>query len=173
MTIDTNNSRALRWKIQPVTNQSNSALYVQGPVKAAATGAAIPEGYVFEQTSTDPTFTITNNAAAVQNITSFSLNPGVWMVESSCNFRSADPGTTGWNFAAIAIADANNSTAGTNQMSYTYAYLGHLSTSQYYNLMTKRYFNITSTTTYYLNTLNLYIANNPTVGCHLVRTRLN
>jgi hypothetical protein len=91
MTIDTNNSRALRWKIQPVTNQSNSALYVQGPVKAAATGAAIPEGYVFEQTSTDPTFTITNNAAAVQNITSFSLNPGVWMVESSCNFRSADP----------------------------------------------------------------------------------
>ena len=150
-----------------------SGSLVTGPVLGAGTGAAIPAGYVFEQTSTHHNFTITNNAAAVQNITSFSLNPGVWMVESSCNFRSAEPGTTGWNFAAIAIADANNSTAGTNQMSYTYAYLGHITTSQYYNLMTKRYFNITSTTTFYLNTLNLYVANNPTVACTLVCTRLN
>jgi hypothetical protein len=34
--------------LSPLDQQSNSALYVQGPVKAAATGAAIPAGYVGE-----------------------------------------------------------------------------------------------------------------------------
>jgi hypothetical protein len=34
--------------ITPLDQPSNSALYVQGPVQAAATGAAIPEGYVNE-----------------------------------------------------------------------------------------------------------------------------
>ena len=33
---------------EPLDQPSNSALYVQGPVKAAATGAAIPAGYVGE-----------------------------------------------------------------------------------------------------------------------------
>ena len=34
--------------LTPLDQPSNSALYVQGPVKAAETGAAIPEGYVNE-----------------------------------------------------------------------------------------------------------------------------
>jgi hypothetical protein len=45
---DNNRTRAVAWTVRPLTNQSNSALYVQGPVLAAATGAAIPEGYVNE-----------------------------------------------------------------------------------------------------------------------------
>jgi len=164
-----------RITITPLDNASNSALYVQGPVKASETGTAIPSGYVFEQTSSNHNFTITNNAAAVQNITSFTLNPGVWMVEATCIFRSnTTTATTSWNFASALIADANNSTAGTDEMSYSAAYLGHINVgSQYYPIFIKRYINVTSATTYYLNTRNIYGANNPTVGCNLKRTRLN
>jgi hypothetical protein len=45
---DNNRTRAVAWTVRPLTNQSNSALYVQGPVLGAQTGAAIPEGYVNE-----------------------------------------------------------------------------------------------------------------------------
>jgi len=38
----------ISFTITPLDQPSNSALYVQGPVLAAATGAAIPEGYVNE-----------------------------------------------------------------------------------------------------------------------------
>ena len=165
----------ISFTLTPLDQPSNSALYVEGPVKASATGAAIGSGYVFEQTSSNPGITITNNVAAVQNITSFTLNPGVWMVEANCAFRSnTTTATTTWNFAAAMIADANNSTAGTDDMSYSYAFLGHINVaSQYYSIFIKRYINVTSATTYYLNTQNSYGANNPTVACNLKRTRLN
>ena len=161
--------------ITPLDQPSNSALYVQGPVLGAQTGAAIPAGYVFEQTSSNPGITITNNVAGIQNITSFTLNPGVWMVEANCVFRSnGSTATTVWNFAAAMIADANNSTAGTDDMSYSYAFFGHINVaSQYSPIFIKRYINVTSATTYYLNTQNSYGANNPTVACNLKRTRLN
>ena len=171
--IDTN--RPATFTIAPLDQPSNSALYVQGPVLSGQTGAAIPAGYVFEQTSSSPGITITNNVAGIQNITSFTLNPGVWMVEANCVFRSnGGTATTVWNFAAAMIADANNSTAGTDDMSYSYAFLGHINVaSQYSPIFIKRYINVTSATTYYLNTQNSYGAYNPSVACNLKRTRLN
>jgi hypothetical protein len=41
-------NRPITISVIPLDQPSNSALYVEGPVKAAATGAAIPEGYVNE-----------------------------------------------------------------------------------------------------------------------------
>jgi hypothetical protein len=98
MTIDTNNSRALRWKIQPVTNQSNSALYVQGPVKAAETGAAIPAGYVGEKVTwaTAPTATVFGTSVADWTNATISLNPGVHLIIANIQ-TFVESGTTAGN----------------------------------------------------------------------------
>jgi hypothetical protein len=67
--------------LTPLDQPSNSALYVQGPVKAAATGAAIPAGYVGEvkHSATTPGcgFALQYNDGA-----SVSLTPGIWQVTS-------------------------------------------------------------------------------------------
>jgi hypothetical protein len=98
MTLDTNNSRALRWKIQPVTNQSNSALYVQGPVKAAETGAAIPAGYVGEKVTwaTAPTATVFGTSVADWTNATISLNPGVHLIIANIQ-TFVESGTTAGN----------------------------------------------------------------------------
>jgi len=41
-------NRNIKFTVQQITGKSNSALYVQGPVLGAQTGATIPEGYVNE-----------------------------------------------------------------------------------------------------------------------------
>ena len=67
--------------ITPLDQPSNSALYVQGPIKAAATGADIPAKYVGEvkHSATTPgcgTANQYNDGASV------SLTPGIWQVTS-------------------------------------------------------------------------------------------
>jgi hypothetical protein len=46
--VTNGNNTNITFLLTPLDQPSNSALYVQGPVLAAATGAAIPEGYVNE-----------------------------------------------------------------------------------------------------------------------------
>jgi hypothetical protein len=46
--IPASTNRYWAMKVTPLNQPSNSALFVEGPVKASATGAAIPEGYVNE-----------------------------------------------------------------------------------------------------------------------------
>jgi len=81
-------SRYWQMTVQPLDNASNSALYVQGPVKAAATGAAIPAGYVGEMLGTERTgtngstystrTTTTVTTSGVNSIT-LSLDPGIYI----------------------------------------------------------------------------------------------
>ena len=74
----TNDHTTIDFVIEPLDNASNSALYVQGPVKAAATGAAIPDGYagnVRSFRSLGCGTNVTYNAGA-----SLTIQPGVWKV---------------------------------------------------------------------------------------------
>lgn len=76
--------------VQPLDQPSNSALYVQGPVKAAATGDAIAAGYVGEVKFNSESFTglplnPTNYGAAT------TLTPGVWLVNLSGSFQGTAP----------------------------------------------------------------------------------
>lgn len=136
----------------------------QAKRQMAGSGEALPAGAVGSITSTDGNFTITNNVGVVQNVTSFTLSPGVWNVEINCIFRSnTTTATSGWTFAGMVIADANNDTSGADRMSYVYSSAIHLGLAQYMTMFGKRYINATTTKTYYLNTLNVYTANNPSI----------
>jgi len=76
--------------IQPLDQPSNSALYVEGPVKAAATGAAIPAGYVGRTIhSTATIFPASGYSQSV--VTTISVPPGVWIVQTHCKGRVVAP----------------------------------------------------------------------------------
>jgi hypothetical protein len=70
--------------IKPLDQPSNSALYVQGPVLGAQTGAAIPAGYVGEVItgSTDAATSIAGSNTA-KSIATLTLTPGVWLITAS------------------------------------------------------------------------------------------
>jgi hypothetical protein len=74
-------SRPYLITVTPLDQQSNSALYVQGPVKAAATGAAIPAGYVGE-VKHSATIPGCGTAGQYNDGASVSLTPGIWQVTS-------------------------------------------------------------------------------------------
>jgi hypothetical protein len=63
--------------ITPLDQPSNSALYVQGPVLGAATGAAIPAGYQGETYNNN---SIADYNAGLNTYASLTLNPGVWTI---------------------------------------------------------------------------------------------
>jgi hypothetical protein len=78
--VDSSNTNII---LEPLDNNSNSALYVQGPVKAAGTGAAIPAGYVGEEKlayTAPSTFTTAADTPVVIPSASITLEPGVWDV---------------------------------------------------------------------------------------------
>ncbi len=77
-------TRDIYMELIPLDQPSNSALYVQGPVKAAATGDAIPAGYVGEVKKSETTICTSlsltlNNYTTIRTIT---LDPGVWKIEA-------------------------------------------------------------------------------------------
>jgi hypothetical protein len=74
-------SRPYLITVTPLDQSSNSALYVQGPVKAAATGAAIPAGYVGE-VKHSATIPGCGTAGQYNDGASVSLTPGIWQVTS-------------------------------------------------------------------------------------------
>jgi len=94
--------------LTPLDNNSNSALYVQGPVKAAATGTAIPAGYVGEvKTSSAIPISTVSAGAWVLASSGVTLTPGVWLVSGGCEFNY--PGA---NVATACMISTTNSTLG-------------------------------------------------------------
>lgn len=71
--------------IEPLDNASNSALYVQGPVKGSGTGTAIPAGYVGEVNQSTLSI-ISTSTTGWQMIKSISLTPGVWLCSGGVHF---------------------------------------------------------------------------------------
>ena len=73
-------------QISPLDQPSNSALYVQGPVKAAATGAAIPAGYQGEVIQSVSTSNVSHSSPVSgtyygpAGVPSVTLTPGVWAI---------------------------------------------------------------------------------------------
>jgi hypothetical protein len=92
----------------PLDQPSNSALYVEGPVKASATGAAIPAGYVGEtiiaENNSFVTTGMTNSTTvAFLNIT---LTPGTWLISASQTVLQN--GSTGTAFSST-LSDVSTS----------------------------------------------------------------
>jgi hypothetical protein len=82
---NSNGKRNLRWKVQPASTKSNSALYVQGPVKGSGTGTAIPAGYQGEVNQSTLSV-ISTSTTGWQMIKSISLTPGVWLCSGGVSF---------------------------------------------------------------------------------------
>jgi len=82
--VPASTNRYWAMKVTPLNQPSNSALYVEGPVKASATGAAIPAGYVGETISatTSSSYTASTTLGTFSDITglSITLTPGVWRI---------------------------------------------------------------------------------------------
>jgi tellurite resistance-related uncharacterized protein len=128
--------------VEPLDNASNSALYVQGPVKAAGTGAAIPAGYVGEKIeATGSSISVSTSATT---ITSLSLTPGVW----SINFNAFSQFTAS-NAFECGVATAPNSTTGWNTL-FNYAVQVGATSSYPYAILSNYYVSVTTTTPYYL-----------------------
>ena len=81
--------REYQMTITPLDQPSNSALYVEGPVKASATGAAIPAGYVGEliesTRSSDVFLSSASNSPTDITGLSITLTPGVWEMETAAS----------------------------------------------------------------------------------------
>lgn len=77
-----NTATKLSFTIEPLDNASNSALYVQGPVKGSGTGAAIPAGYLgSSEFGGGWGNTVSVNSAGVTLQTISNVTPGVYMVK--------------------------------------------------------------------------------------------
>jgi hypothetical protein len=97
-TIPTGINTKIAIIMTPLDQPSNSALYVQGPVKAAETGAAIPAGYVGEKVTwaTAPTATVFGTSVADWTNATISLNPGVHLIIANIQ-TFVESGTTAGN----------------------------------------------------------------------------
>jgi hypothetical protein len=127
--------------MKPLDQPSNSALYVEGPVKASATGATIGAGYLAESSSSQGGFTA-YSANTPTTMTSLTLQPGVYMLIGQSIFgNNSLTGTTG---SIMAIGTTTNSFTGTTQG------LSRLDGVAYQAMTLVHYVTVTSSTTYYL-----------------------
>jgi hypothetical protein len=95
---------------KPLDQPSNSALYVQGPVLGAQTGAAIPASYVGEKvtwaTAPSTSFTVTTSMTDWTNAF-VTLNPGVWLLQASINANIRTDAYAGYDVACtVRITDS-------------------------------------------------------------------
>jgi hypothetical protein len=118
--------------ITPLDQPSNSALYVQGPVLGAQTGAAIPAGYLGQKISDG--FNIANGCTGTANTRTLAtpLPPGVWLQSTSLDNASAGTGQFSWypsnsNIAYQEVFGASGSAVRT-QFSSDIAILANTST---------------------------------------------
>jgi hypothetical protein len=127
--------------IEPLDNASNSALYVQGPVKAAGTGTAIPAGYQFEEltgTSVANFSMISGNSYKLAQIT---LQPGLYLLEGRAYLS---------NNATISVFRLDISTNNGSVLStFESGSDGANGANNARSLI--RFFRVTSAQTYYLN----------------------
>ena len=126
--------RPLTISVIPLDQPSNSALYVEGPVKASATGAAIPAGYV-GQTKVVNTLLNTNwtVSGAYVNVASITLEAGIWScsaagtyIRNGANFTILDNALFTFSEGTGAPAFTFNAQSGnmSNALSTTFSSFG-------------------------------------------------
>jgi len=113
--ISAGNNSNIAIIITPLDQPSNSALYVEGPVKAAATGAAIASGYQGETKTSSCTARVSASTTlntytdlsgdGVGGLAAITLDPGVWIITANLpqgyiNWSSG-VATAGWGDLAI------------------------------------------------------------------------
>jgi hypothetical protein len=76
---------------EPLDQPSNSALYVQGPVKASATGDAIPSGYQMEGITRIFSTLTSQSSGGWKTGTGVTLQPGVYFVDAFTNIATVAP----------------------------------------------------------------------------------
>ena len=91
--------------LEPLDQPSNSALYVQGPVLGAQTGAAIPTSYVGESKQARASGCGTNSAT--NDGATITITPGIWRVTANGN---ADGGAITDFLVFVGPQSGNNST---------------------------------------------------------------
>jgi hypothetical protein len=105
--------------LEPLDQPSNSALYVQGPVKAAETGAAIPAGYVGEKLEENTNANGGSNTIAVNtgtNIRVLTIPPGVWLVCSGIGYDTSASTSPARVISTLSKTSATNGTSGINRV---------------------------------------------------------
>ncbi len=106
--------------ITPLDQPSNSALYVEGPVKASATGAAIPAGYV-GQVLQSKAGIINISSSAYTNLNTVTLTNGVWLC--STQSRIMRNGATVPSSNEMVSCIGNSASANCN-VDYSYQTIG-------------------------------------------------
>ncbi len=91
----------------PLDQPSNSALYVEGPVKASATGAAISAGYVGEKKTVHiGSATNVPSSGAWYNLGNMTLTTGVWSCTLNGSYEQNGATFTSVGNALFAFSDA-------------------------------------------------------------------
>jgi hypothetical protein len=143
----------------PVDQPSNSALYVQGPVKSAGTGAAIPAGYVGEQIANS--FSLTNAAATTvyKELTYIDLTPGVWIISGGAAVNKN--GATLTDDQCIIINTTSASGSGV-VFGRNFACIAPFTINGNGSATIANYLvNVVTNTRYYLNGVNYYSSGTP------------
>ena len=109
-------SASRRWQmtVTPLDQPSNSALYVQGPVLGAQTGAAIPAGYLGQTLSATAASNVplANGVISYANLT---LTTGIW---SCFAYAVIEPGTGAFSTARLSINASSSSEGSVVQTIY-------------------------------------------------------
>lgn len=142
--------------LKPLDQPSNSALYVQGPVKAAATGTAVASGYVFEEIPGTAVGDFTYTLGTAANVSSITLQPGVYLLLGQIKL-TMNTGSDASTDNAISISSTSNATDGESIIRETLPTSGG---SNRYQQVT-RLVRVTSATTYYL--VGVYFSGSGTV----------
>jgi len=146
---DTNNDNP-QFIITPLDQPSNSALYVQGPVKAAATGAAISAGYAgyVQEATRGSDVNLSTTAGTFTDITglSISLDPGVWEIESFGAIYVQGAAGTGQSgrVGVWQITDNSNNIQRENRCGF----INSVQANTFMNCFVKTRLLVTTTTTY-------------------------
>jgi hypothetical protein len=108
-------STPLIMTVTPLDQPSNSALYVEGPVKSAATGAVVAPGYIGEiiTSASATTGTIPAGVTLGQNVATLTLTPGTWLVSAGIEFGGGT--TANLNMLSISTISGSIYLQGTSQ----------------------------------------------------------
>jgi hypothetical protein len=145
--------------ITPLDQPSNSALYVEGPVKASATGAAIPAGYLGKAEFGGGNGSTTTSPANVYTISN--VTPGVYMVRGYAAAQATGARTA--TYAGYGCTVTSNASLSLNWFDFLNVpqsnfgatggtFTGFSLSNNYANSSSSimQIVNVTSTTTYYV-----------------------
>ena len=121
--VYTTGGKYFEMTVTPLDQPSNSALYVEGPVKASATGAAIPSGYQHESKLCGGSRNFVNNTAGGTGWSLFqavsagcTLTPGIYLVRWTITMSQTSGTSTGQR-VGILTTDSADGWAPTSNLS--------------------------------------------------------